>query len=207
MNETDVRACVSGVADELGWKIKSMYQNPLTKEWQISIEHHHVRFKPAPGATVEECSRQLKNQLGLGEIIVAEEIDNLHLGTPDNIYAAMRRLQKAGDKAVEPLVRALFNPDEPRIFRDRIVDTLAMIDSPRSVELLIPKLEDQDDTVRWNAVQVLGDIGNEQAILPLERLARETDAGRFPLAHSLRAEFKEAAFKAVNRIEAKKSKA
>ena len=203
MDETDVKTCVSIVAKELGWNVKSMYRNPLTNTWHINFEdYRQVSFKPTQGATVEECATQFKNLLGLGEIVIEEEIDNLRLHTPENIYAAMQRLQKAGEAAVEPLIKALLDSDEPGIFRSRVADTLAMIGSLKAIEPLIEILNDSNAEVRWNAVKALAEIGDERAIAPLEQLAA-IDAGSFSITPMLHVNVRDDARQALKQIKAR----
>jgi len=187
----------------LGWKIRSIYPNPLTGIWRIDIgDGGQVSFKPIPGATVEECTEQFKRVLGCGALVIEEEIDNLRLRTPDNVLSALQRLQKAGEPAVEPLIKALLDPNEPAFFRSRVAGTLSMIASPKAIEPLIEMLNDQDAEVRWHAVKALGEIGDEKAIAPLERLAA-TDTGRFSITPTVYVSVRDDAKKAVNQIKAR----
>jgi HEAT repeat protein len=180
-----------------------MYRKPLTNTWLINVgDFEQISFTPTPGATVEECAGQFMKVLGRGEIVVAEEIDNLRLRTPDNIYAAMQRLARAGEPAVEPLIQALRNLNEPGIFRSRVAGTLAMIGHPKAVEPLIEMLNDADAEVRWHAAKALADVGDERAIAPLERLAA-TDAGGFSIIETLYVTVSDAAREALRQIKAR----
>jgi HEAT repeat protein len=136
------------------------------------------------------------------EIAIGEEIDNLKLRTPDNIYAAMQQLQKIGEPAIEPLIKALLDSKESRIFRSRVVDTLAMIGNPKVVDLLIEMLNDSDTEVRWHIVKALGEIGDERAIAPLKRLAT-FDTGGFSVTPNLYIKVKDDAKKALQQIKAR----
>ena len=180
-----------------------MYPNPLTGVWRIDIgDGGQVTFKPTPGASVEECTEQFKRILGCGEVVIEEEIDNLRLRTPDNILSAMQRLQKAGESAVEPLIKALLDPNEPGFFRSRVGGTLSMIGNPNAIEPLIEMLDDPEAEVRWHAVKALEEIGDQRAIAPLERLAA-TDMGRFSITPMVHVSVGDDARKAVNQIKAR----
>jgi hypothetical protein len=65
VKDEDVRACVYGVAKEMGFKIQSLNRNPLTGVWNIDAIGYHdqVRFKPTPDASIKECAEQLKSLL------------------------------------------------------------------------------------------------------------------------------------------------
>lgn len=136
------------------------------------------------------------------EIAIEEEIDNLKLRTPDSIYAAMQRLQKTGEPAIEPLIKALLDSKESVIFRSRVADTLAMIGNPKAVDSLIEMLNDSNTELRWSIVQALGKIGDERAIAPLQRLAT-FDTGGFSITPNLYIKVKDDAQKALQQIKAR----
>lgn len=205
MDDLDIRNCISEVVTQLGIRIHSLQRNPLTKVWHIDLIDHHeqIRFKPTLGATVEECAQQFKDALGFRAPVLEEEIENLRLRTPDNIFAAMQRLKEIGDAAVEPLITALLNQNEPCIFRSRVADTLAMIGNPRAINPLIQTLGDSDVGMRWHAVKALAKIGDESAVGPLERL-RAVETGRFSITPTLNVSVRDDAQEAINQILARK---
>ena len=205
MEDRDIRNCIYDVAKQLGIKIRSIDRNPLTNVWHIDIfeRFEQIRFKPTTAATVEECAQQFRELLGFQEPVLEEEIDNLRLRTPDNIFAAMQRLVKIGDAAIEPLIDALLNQNEPGIFRIRVADTLAMIGNPKVIGLLIQTLSDPDAGARWRAVRALAEIGDESAIEPLEGLAA-TETGRIAITPTLHVSVSDEAQKAICQILARK---
>jgi HEAT repeat protein len=186
MDDRDIRNCISDVARQLGIKIHSLQRNPLTNVWRIDIieRNEQIRFKPSSGATVEECAQQFRKLLGFHEPVLEEEIDNLRLRTPDNIFSAMQRLVEIGDAAVEPLIDALLNQNESGIFRSKVADTFAMIGTSGAIMPLIRMLGDSDVEVRWHAVQALGEIGDESAIGPSEGLVA-AETGMVSIASTL----------------------
>ena len=205
MDNRDIQDCISDVAKQLGIKIHSLQRNPLTNVWRIDIieRNEQIRFKPTAAATMEECAQQFRKLLGFHEPVLEEEIDNLRLRTPDNIFAAMQRLVGIGDAAIEPLINALLNQSESRIFRSRVADTLAMMGSPKAIRPLIETLSDSDVNVRWAAVCALAEIGDESAIEPLERLVA-VETGRVSITPTLHVSLRDDAQKAIRQILAKK---
>ena len=205
MDDRDIRNCISDVAKRLGIKIHSLHRNPLTTVWHIDVIEHNeqIRFKPTAAATVEECAQQFRKLLGFHEPVLEEEIDNLRLRTPDNILAAMQRLVEIGDAAIEPLIDALLNQNESRIFRSRVAGTLAMIGDPRAIRPLVQTLSDPDAGVRWSAVQALAEIGDESAIGSLERLAA-AETGVVSITPTLHFSVRDVAQKAISQILARK---
>lgn len=202
MDERDLRIAISNVGKEFGFKVKSMYRNPLTKSWRVEIsEREQVSFTPEPDSTAEECVEQFKRLLGIGEIDVEEELDNLRLRTPDNVLAAMQRLRRAGEIATQRLLEVLLDPREPGFYRSRVADTLAMIGTPVAIKPLVELLNDPEAEVRWHAVKALEEIGDETAIAPLERVAT-TDTGSFSITPALRVDVREDARKAIKQIKA-----
>jgi HEAT repeat protein len=205
MDDRDIRNCISDVAKQFGIKIHSLQRNPLTNVWHIDIiePNEQIRFKPTSGATVEECAQQFRKLLGFHEPVLEEEIDNLRLRTPDNIYAAMQRLAEIGAAAVEPLIDALLDQNESGIFRSRVAGTLAMIGNPKAIMPLIQTLSDSDVMARWSAVQALAKIGDESAVGPLEGLVA-ADTGMFSITPTLHVILRDDAKKAISQILARK---
>ena len=201
MDDRDIRNCISDVAKQLGIKIRALQRNPLTNVWLIDIfeRNEQVRFKPTTAATVEECAQQFRKSLGFHEPVLEEEIDNLRLRTPDNIFAAMQRLVKIGDAAIEPLIHALLNQNESPIFRTRVAETLAMIGNPKVIRLLVQTLSNPDAGARWRAVRALAEIGDESAIEPLERLVA-TETGMVSITPTLHVSLRDDAQKAISQI-------
>ena len=182
-------------------RVRSIQHNQLTKTWHINVFdwNEQIRFKPIPGSTVEECRLQFRKQIGLEEPTIEEEIDNLRLRTPDNIYAAMLALKEIGEQAVEPLVQSLLEEKESPTFQDRVVDTLKMIDSSKTTALLIKALEDLDTRKRWSAIRALAKIGDNGAIEPLKQLiAVETSV--LPVPNALPIDLKKNAEEALKWI-------
>lgn len=203
MDEREIRNAISNTGKELGFKIKSMSRNPLTGTWRVEInEREQVSFRPKPHSTVEECTADFKRLLGYGELNVAEEMENLRLRTPENVFSAMQRLRRAGDLAVESLLRALLDPNEPGLYRSRVADTLAMIGNRVAIKPLVEMLNDPEPKVRWHAVKALEEIGDQTAIMPLEQVAA-TDAGSFSITPTLQVDVRAAALEAVNQIQAR----
>jgi HEAT repeat protein len=205
MDDRDIRNCISDVARQLGIKIRALQRNPLTNVWHIDIieRNEQIRFKPTAAATVDECAQQFRKLLGFHEPVLEEEIENLRLRTPDNIYAAMQRLVEIGDAAIEPLIDALLNQNEPHIFRSRVADTLAMIGNPRAIRPLAQMLNDPNAGVRWSAVQALAEMGDESAIGPLERLVA-AETGMVSITPTLHVSVRDDAQKAISQILARK---
>jgi HEAT repeat protein len=203
LQQEEIRVCLTAVAQEYGWKIKSLYCNPLTKAWQVDLgDHSQVSFKPEANSTIEECASQFKKVLGVAEVTVAEEIDSLRVGNPDAVFASMQRLRKRGTAALEPLVAALLDQTETVNFRCRIADTLAMIGSDRAVEPLLTTLSETDPQIRWHAMQALAEIGDHRALAPLADLAC-TETGEFSITPGLRVSLKDEIQKAVDHIKAR----
>ena len=115
----------------------------------------------------------------------------------------MQQLVKIGDAAIEPLIDALLNQNEPRIFRIRVADTLAMIGYPKVIRLLVQTLSHPDAGARWRAVRGLAEIGDETAIEPLERLVA-TETGMVPITPTLHVSLRDGAQKAISQILARK---
>ena len=69
----------------------------------------------------------------------------------------------------------------------------------RAIEPLIQILNEPDAFLRWSAVMALEKIGDERAVLPLERLAAD-DAGHFSITPDLHMSVNEAARKALRTI-------
>jgi len=205
MDDRDIRNCISDVAKQLGIKIRTLQRNPLTNVWSIDIfeRNEQIRFKPTAAATVEECAQQFRKLLGFHEPVLEEEINNLRLRTPDNIFAAMQRLVEIGDAAIEPLIDALLNQDESRIFRSRVADTLAMIGNPRAIAPLIQILSDSDAEMRLHAVKALAEMGDESAIGPLERLVA-AETGIVFITPTLHVSVRDDAQKAISQILARR---
>jgi len=65
MKDEDVRACIYNVAKEMGFRIQSLYRNPLTGMWHLDTigAQDQVRFKPTPNASLEECAEEFKRLL------------------------------------------------------------------------------------------------------------------------------------------------
>ena len=205
MDETEVRNCISEAAKEVGVKVKSIHRRPLSTVWHIDIVGYsdQFRFEPPADATPQECARKFKNLVGFWDYshpsFIEDQINLLRVHSPDDIYAAMHRLQGVGETAVEPLIHALINENEPMIFRARVADTLAMIDNPRAIDPLIQTLNESNVQLRWHAVQALAKVGNARAVAPLERLvANETES--FSITPTLEVNVKNAAQTAVHEI-------
>jgi hypothetical protein len=74
-------------------------------------------------------------------------------------------------RAVEPLITALWNSKSEitgsRTMRHRIVRTLIELGGDRTIESMIPLLQDSDADLRSRAADVLGELGDERAVPPL----------------------------------------
>ena len=151
---------------------------------------------------MEECRQQFRKLMGLEEPILEEEIDNLRLRTPDNIFGAMQRLKKIGAGAVDPLIQSLLNENESRIFRCRVASTLAMIGDPRAIAPLIKTLNDKDVEMRWHAIKALADIGDRSAIEPLKKLIA-IETGFFSITPKVQVNVKRDAEDALSQIMAR----
>ena len=80
-------------------------------------------------------------------------------------------LEHIGEPAVEQLIAALRNADNPTI-RWRVAEVLGTIGDPSAIEPLIGALKDEDLSVRWRAIEALGDIG-EPAIEALKESQKD----------------------------------
>ena len=90
--------------------------------------------------------------------------------------AVMATLCSLGDNAIDPLIRALVDPNEEVCRRASLA--LVTIGEP-AVDSLIRALDDKSPGIRRGAMEVLGQIGNTKAIAPIitelndpERLVR-----------------------------------
>jgi HEAT repeat protein len=76
-------------------------------------------------------------------------------------------------RAAEPLIAVLRDPDG----ETRLVATFGLVRIGReAVGPLIAALGDQDPDVRWQAAEVLGQIGDGRTVAPLRNLLRDGDA-------------------------------
>ncbi|HYE73450.1 MAG TPA: HEAT repeat domain-containing protein [Blastocatellia bacterium] len=203
MNEVEIRECLLKSAKELGLGVRSLSRRPLTHEWQIITDDgtsKSLRLKP--NTTAQECVDELKHLFGLHKPVLEEEIDNLRVHDRDTIFIAMQRLKEIGEPAVEPLVKAMLNPNETRIFRLRVIDALSYIGSAKAVDPLIQALSNSDQEICWHAVSALGQIGDERAIPALERVAM-TDSSTFEVAPGLYVNLRKEAEEAIQSIKSK----
>jgi HEAT repeat protein len=75
-------------------------------------------------------------------------------------------MQAVGTDTVVPLLAAkLADPDVE--VRCRAILALLFVDTGRAIDLVLPMLDDPDDTVRWQACGCLHDFGDERAVGPL----------------------------------------
>jgi len=80
-----------------------------------------------------------------------------------------------GTAALEPLIKALKNPDSPNRFA--IPEALGQIQDTRVVRTLIEALRDSNQMVRLKAAEALGKFKDDQAVGPLVRCLRDDFAG------------------------------
>ncbi len=80
-------------------------------------------------------------------------------------------LAKFGDKAVDPLIKALKNQNSN--IRAGVARVLGMIGNEKAVDSLLQVLEDENRGVREAAVRALGKIGDEKIVKPLLKALRD----------------------------------
>ncbi len=80
-----------------------------------------------------------------------------------------------GQPAIEPLTRALKDPNAPNRFK--IPEALAQIEDKRVVRTLIEALKDPNQMVRLKAAEALGKFKDDQAVGPLVRCLRDDFPG------------------------------
>jgi len=85
--------------------------------------------------------------------------------------AAVSLGQTFDARAIKPLAGALKDTD-PSV-RKEASEALAAPGLPEGVAPLLSALRDSDPDVRWSAVHVVGELGDESALLELDRLSRE----------------------------------
>ena len=205
MDDADIKNCMLEAAKEVGVKIKSLECRPLSSVWHIDIvgRTDHFRFEPPADASPQECAKKFKNLLGFWDYshpsFIEDQIILLRAHSPDDVLDAMQRLREVGETAVEPLIQALINENEPTFFRARVADTLATIDDPRTIDPLIHMLNESNVQLRWHAVQGLSNIGSARAVEPLGRLAaHETES--FSITPNIEVNVKKAAQAAIHKI-------
>jgi len=68
-----------------------------------------------------------------------------------------------------------------RTLQTRSATIDAAVDSG-AVDIIIPLLQDRNEGVRWSAIRILGELGDERAVLPLidllEQRKNESDVTR-----------------------------
>jgi hypothetical protein len=205
LDETETRNCITEAAREVGVKIKSLQRRPLSSVWHIDIVGYtdQIRFEPPADASPQECARKFKNLVGFWDYshpsFIEDQINLLRVHSREDVFAAMQRLQEVGEPAVEPLIQALIDENEPMIFRARVADTLETIGDPRSIGPLIQMLNESHVLLRWHAVQALAKMGDARAVGALERLAaNETE--RLLITPTLEIDVKNAAQTAIHEI-------
>lgn len=78
----------------------------------------------------------------------------------------VEEMQAVGTDTVVPLLAAkLADPDME--VRCRAILALLFVDVGRAIGLVLPMLDDPEDTVRWHACGCLHDFGDERAVGPL----------------------------------------
>lgn len=115
----------------------------------------------------------------LGQLKESEGIDPLlrALRDPDiKVRAqAAKALGEIGDLSVDPVVTLLNDPDWK--IRYRAAEALGMTGSKKAVPFLITALDDQKDHVRYIAAKAIGETGSGNAEAAL--IARLTDENEF----------------------------
>lgn len=103
-----------------------------------------------------------------GERAVEPLIEALH--DPDEWvrFGAVVVLAKIGDVAVVPLIRALY--DANPLVRAGAAETLGRLDDPRAVEPLANLLHDVDENTWRQAAVALGRLGDARAVRPLIKI-------------------------------------
>lgn len=95
---------------------------------------------------------------------------------------AVKSLIEIGEAAVAPLIEALKGDSN---IRRTIVEVLAQIGKP-AIEPLIEALKDKEGTMRANAAQALGKIGDKKAVEPLVKILNDQYWGaRYSAADAL----------------------
>jgi HEAT repeat protein len=82
-------------------------------------------------------------------------------------------LLKVESQAIEPLKKAMKDQDSD--VRSVILDILAVMKDPRTIDILIESTKDPDEDVRLRAVEILEKKNDPRTIEPLIRLLKDTD--------------------------------
>lgn len=118
-------------------------------------------------------SEQVLNMIG--GPAVEEVISLLHASDPSNVksaVAAVAALRIHDGRVVEPLIKLLGHTD--RDVRYYAQTALRQIGN-NIVRALIPVLKNDDKAVRESAVILLGEKGDNSAVLPLAKILKDND--------------------------------
>ena len=111
----------------------------------------------------------VKTLVEIGEPAVEPLIHSLESSDPKIRENAAQALGRIGDeRAVEPLVKVMNNPNEILPPRENAIFALGEIGKP-AVESLIQAMENENPQIRARAAEALSKIGDERAIEPLDR--------------------------------------
>ena len=111
----------------------------------------------------------VKTLVEIGEPTVESLIPALKDNNPKIRENAAQALGKIGDeRAVGPLIKVMNDPNEILPTRENAILALGEFGEP-AVEPLIQAMEDESPQIRARAAEALGKIGDERAIIPLNK--------------------------------------
>jgi len=148
-------------------------------------------------SSIGESASQVLELIGKGEQEKRQEYerikDNIQRlgGDPQQEFIATRNLMESGEYAVPTMLQALSDPGQSRLW-PRIVSALPKIGKP-AVNPLVMGLSATNTDLRLKVIHALGEIGYEQAVPYLQKVAADSSSPR---------EVVEGAARAVARIEA-----
>jgi TIR domain/HEAT repeats/NACHT domain len=148
--------------------------------WALGSIGQRSAVKPLIAALHDPVAEVRENVAGaLGQVGDPAAIKSLSAALKDTDAGVRREAavslgQTFDARAIKPLAGALKDTD-PSV-RKEAVEALAAPGLPKAVAPLLSALRDSDSDVRWSAVHALGELGDESALLELDRLSRE-DSG------------------------------
>lgn len=126
------------------------------------------------GSSAAKSLGKIGSPRAVAELSSALKDESVDLSTLENVVEALQKA--ATSAAVEALIAALEHKSSS--VRVRVAEALGKMDDAKSIAALTAALEGGDNDVHRIAMTVMERRGDELAVMPLVKLARNRDSGR-----------------------------